>query len=322
MKLTVRRLTSDGRFETEAADTLAAVRQDEGGILWVDLAGVIAADLRRDLGHLGLPDLDVALVIDPATRFDILVHEDAVCFNVTAPAAWSEHPDDALVHVFVLDRALVTAHTGPLPQLSEALAALTRLDPRLPRTTFGLVASLLRIFYIADGNFFHRVRRQAAELEELLDSSIQSFSLARLVAIERAASRLSSTWLDNEVALQRLSGVAVKALTVDGHTSAIDVMSENARLFRQGVQELDNRLDKVHRHYESLMQAVTEKRLRFLTVVSSVFLPLTLIAGIYGMNFAQIPALHVKYGYEIVLGVMLALGLGAVLYFYRKGWFR
>ena len=70
------------------------------------------------------------------------------------------------------------------------------------------------------------------------------------------------------------------------------------------------------------MQAVTERRLRFLTVLSAVFLPLGLIAGIYGMNFANMPELQSKYGYELVLGLMVALGAAALLYFHRKGWFR
>ena len=67
---------------------------------------------------------------------------------------------------------------------------------------------------------------------------------------------------------------------------------------------------------------MTERRLRFLTVLSAVFLPLSLTAGIYGMNFANMPELQTSYGYEVILGLMVALGVAALLYFHRKGWFR
>lgn len=58
-----------------------------------------------------------------------------------------------------------------------------------------------------------------------------------------------------------------------------------------------------------------------LTVISSVFMPLTFIAGVYGMNFQYMPELKWKYGYFIVLGAMTVIGTGMLYLFYRMGWF-
>ena len=55
---------------------------------------------------------------------------------------------------------------------------------------------------------------------------------------------------------------------------------------------------------------------------SAVFLPLTLIAGIYGMNFQYMPALDEHYAYFLVLGLMLVIGAGMLGFFYLKGWFK
>ena len=51
-------------------------------------------------------------------------------------------------------------------------------------------------------------------------------------------------------------------------------------------------------------------------------MPLTFIAGIYGMNFENMPELTWEYGYFVVLGIMGILGVGMVLWFKKKGWFR
>jgi magnesium transporter len=51
-----------------------------------------------------------------------------------------------------------------------------------------------------------------------------------------------------------------------------------------------------------------------------IFLPPTLIAGIYGMNFHHLPELSWRYGYPMALGLMLASGLGPYLYFKKRGW--
>ena len=61
--------------------------------------------------------------------------------------------------------------------------------------------------------------------------------------------------------------------------------------------------------------------MKTLTILSIIFIPLTFLAGIYGMNFENIPELKYKYGYFILLGIMVVVTLGAVWYFKRKKWF-
>lgn len=58
-----------------------------------------------------------------------------------------------------------------------------------------------------------------------------------------------------------------------------------------------------------------------LTLISSVFIPLTLIVGIYGMNFKYFPELELKYGYPAVMIMILMIGMGMYLYMRRKKWF-
>lgn len=58
-----------------------------------------------------------------------------------------------------------------------------------------------------------------------------------------------------------------------------------------------------------------------LTVITTIFIPLTFIVGVYGMNFKYMPELEWKYGYFAVWGVMIGLAVVMFLWFKRKGWF-
>lgn len=58
-----------------------------------------------------------------------------------------------------------------------------------------------------------------------------------------------------------------------------------------------------------------------LTIFATIFMPLTFIVGIYGMNFTYMPELNWKYGYFIILGLMMIVIVGMVGYFKKKGWF-
>jgi magnesium transporter len=60
--------------------------------------------------------------------------------------------------------------------------------------------------------------------------------------------------------------------------------------------------------------------MKVLTIIATIFIPLTFIAGIYGMNFDNMPELHTENGYFIALGAMILLGLAMFGWFVRKGW--
>jgi magnesium transporter len=68
--------------------------------------------------------------------------------------------------------------------------------------------------------------------------------------------------------------------------------------------------------------------MKVLTIISTVFIPLTFIAGIYGMNFNtekspfNMPELNWYWGYVLCLAVMLIIGVSLLLIFWKRGWFR
>lgn len=73
--------------------------------------------------------------------------------------------------------------------------------------------------------------------------------------------------------------------------------------------------------YMSINSNRMNTNMMVLTVISTIFIPLTFISGVYGMNFDYMPELRWKYGYFATLGFMLAITVFMVLWFKRKGWF-
>ena len=74
--------------------------------------------------------------------------------------------------------------------------------------------------------------------------------------------------------------------------------------------------------YLSLNSHQTNNVMKVLTIITSIFAPLTFIAGIYGMNFEHMPELSWKYGYFIMLGLMGITGVSMLIWFMRRGWFK
>jgi len=72
--------------------------------------------------------------------------------------------------------------------------------------------------------------------------------------------------------------------------------------------------------YHMVISSKLNDIIKFLTIFSVIFIPLTFIAGIYGTNFDFLPELHFEYGYFIMLGVMVTISILMLFYFKRKKW--
>ncbi|WP_299107593.1 magnesium/cobalt transporter CorA [uncultured Winogradskyella sp.] len=90
-------------------------------------------------------------------------------------------------------------------------------------------------------------------------------------------------------------------------------VSENIDIYREMIWSL---MDMYMTTISNKMNEV----MKVLTIMSSIFIPLTFLAGIYGMNFEFIPELKYRYGYFVLLGVMFLMFLGLLYYFKRRKW--
>lgn len=98
---------------------------------------------------------------------------------------------------------------------------------------------------------------------------------------------------------------------IHDHLLKVSELVESSREMTQDIRD----------SYLSLNAHQTNKTMKVLTVISTIFMPLTFIAGVYGMNFSYMPELEVRYAYFAVLGFMTIVGVLMFMWFKQKGWF-
>lgn len=171
-------------------------------------------------------------------------------------------------------------------------------------------------------NYFLILEKVDGKLENLEEELIKSPTPKTLQKIQRTKREITllrkSIWPMREVIsnFRRIETPLIQDSTklyihdVYDHTiQAIDAI-ESFRDIAAGM--LDIYLSNISQRMNEIMKV--------LTVVSTIFVPLTFIASIYGMNFDHIPELHWHYGYYEVLGLMVIVTIGMLYYFKRKGW--
>ncbi len=144
-------------------------------------------------------------------------------------------------------------------------------------------------------------------LEELLDQKHALMALRRIISpLREILNRLSR---DDFPMIDRRTRIYYR--DIYDHLVRIQDLVESLRDLASGI--LDVYLNSTSMRLNEVMKA--------LTVVSTIFLPLSFVAGIYGMNFEYMPELSWRYGYLFVWLIFLSIFFGMLLWFRRRNWF-
>lgn len=98
-------------------------------------------------------------------------------------------------------------------------------------------------------------------------------------------------------------------------------MGELVELLFEHIELLRGQCDAITQAYAAGVGNRMNQVMKTLTILTSIFAPLTFIAGIYGMNFDNMPELHWRFGYGGALAVMLVIAAVQVIWLWRRGWF-
>jgi len=140
--------------------------------------------------------------------------------------------------------------------------------------------------------------------------------------------------MDLKRSVLRLRRISVKQMDVILRMSRgefPELIPEDMRPFYRDVHDHLTRVVDLAESYRDLISgsleaylSVVSNRLneimKVLTIFSAIMLPLTFIAGVYGMNFDNMPELHSRYGYFATLAIMIVVALGMLVFFWRRGW--
>ena len=182
----------------------------------------------------------------------------------------------------------------------------------------------------ADQQLFQILKLCIGSFKPLLDSIeyeidgverqifLRKLSRGEILRLHRCRSRLSVVkrlMLHTTLVIQTLSH-----LLPDGHESTVRDLKENAEAHFRIADELMEDAQNLLQLQLSLASQRTNEVMRFLTVVSLFFLPLTFIVGVYGMNFKFMPELESEWGYPAVWGLMIAVSAFIYIRVRRSGW--
>lgn len=325
--MTIAALSAAGETTTTHDDLIAA--RDAPGTTWVHITGVDMAEIARVVTAFDIHRLSIEDVLNgvrPKTEeFDsytfVLVRTAELRGDGTT---FTEEVRENPIGLFVGSNWLVSLTPTPVPPVEAVQTATERGRGR----TLGRGADFVayRIIDAVLGDYFdllNEVEHRIERIEEGLIETPKTEDLSDINELRRDILAVRRLLWPTQRALGTLAGGGAAQIheptekyyrDAYDHFAQLVALTETYRDLLIGSREL----------YLNALSASTNEVMRILTVVASIVLPLSLVAGIYGMNFTDgavaMPELGWPFAYPAVLVGMAAIALALVVYFRREGW--
>ncbi|MDQ0229513.1 magnesium/cobalt transporter CorA [Metabacillus malikii] len=224
------------------------------------------------------------------------------------------------VDIFVSDNYIVTFHKKPVRDMNN-LWHRVKQDLLLQESPLQIMYHI--IDHLVDDYFppVYRLEDLINQVEANTSDQTISELMEQIFDIRSQLNKLRRTIIPMRDLLYRIISSSRFNSFKEKHIYLHDIYDHLLKLVEMIDANRELSTD-IRDSYLSINSDRMNRVMMTLTVISSIFLPLTFIAGVYGMNFEYMPELSGKYSYFIILGVMFVIGIGMVLFFHRMGWFR
>ncbi|HEY5656327.1 MAG TPA: magnesium/cobalt transporter CorA [Myxococcota bacterium] len=309
-------------FEVEDAGDLRALTESPRGVLWIDVEGFGDREVLTQIGEvLGIHALAMAdvvhvpqrpkaelygarlLVVSQMARLgeagEVLLEQLSLVLGPGWVATFQERPGD----VFDPLRERIRSGITRVRQAGPDYLAYSLLDAVIDGY-FPVVEALGGVVDALEEEVVERA--SPATLARIHATRRTLLTLHRIQWRQRDA--LSAILRDEELPIAD----SVKPYFRDAYDHAFQILDaiETYRDMMVGLMDL---------HLSTSSNRINEV-MKTLTIVATIFIPLTFVAGVYGMNFDHMPELHWRWGYPAIWGLMGVLGASLLLWFRGRGW--
>ena len=319
--ITIFRYSESAGFEETHEPSALVELPSKGTYLWVDLQAPTPEEadvLTRVFGFHPLAVEDCwhepqqSKVDDYGNYIFMVVH--AVRYEVERDE-FKTHE----LNIFLGEPYLVTFHTYHSRSIDSAKENVRRHPPLMAR---GMDFVLHQIVDRVIDNYFPKLEIIESKIDELetdLIADVRPELLTRIFDLRRTVSHLKRIATQEREMLIQISRGDFPFIGEKAQVYFKDVYDHLFRIV-EGADTHRDTLNVMIQVYVSMVSNQLNHTMRVLTLIATVMLPLTVITGIYGMNFDFMPELHWKLGYPLILLVMLVVSVLMITYFRRRNW--
>ena len=315
----------DGCVDLDAPlDTLPRLLSDRENQIWVDMMGESTSDFEQTLAgvfHFHPLAIEDALQDTHVPKLDDYGSYLYLVFHAVALGDEPMDIDSQEVDVFLGANYLVTIHEHSRRSIDRAWDAGHHVEIGLAR---GPAMLLYELLDSQIDNFIPLIDAFEEQLEKLGDDIFRSGEserelLNRLLTAKSSALRLQRILAPQRELLGRLSTGEYRVVPANVRMYYRDVYDHLARLANLADSMRDLSSSTIETHLALVNNRMNEV-MKVLTMVSTIFIPLSFLAGVYGMNFEFMPELGIWWFYPLMWAVFISIAVTMLIIFRKRKW--
>jgi magnesium transporter len=302
--------------------TSARLTEIEGALHWIDLEAPTQeeAAILKDAFHFHPLAIEDCLEDVHHPKLD---EYDGYLFAIVHGIRFDAPTDEFVTReldIFLSPTYLVTHHKGPMRSITAAREQCGKgVQAALPRGTGFLLHAILDQMFEHYFPSLDSIEDQIQLLQVECFDNPTTVTLERVFALRRDVMMLRRICLPQREIVHRLARGDYPGITDKAAIYFRDIYDNLYRIVDAAMQYQDLVQGTMDAYLSSVNNRLNETMKR-LTVISALLMPLTVITGIYGMNFEFMPELHWRYGYLAVLATMATMSAALIYWFKKKRW--
>lgn len=301
-----------------APEEVPAACQDDNARLWLDLQDPGPGDVETWLDKLAVTGLARQLCLEARDRPGFYPLKTEIFMAIPVLAGIEPPLSVDNIGFFCRKHFLLTVHHKPILDPKEIDDAEDWLQAR----TIASLVSAIMIHLSLEGLQRNSVLRGAVvSLEEKMDREPDAAEAEDILDVRAELLMHETVSADQLPSIRALSVVDKPFFKLEDTQEYINCALANAQTIDRALDRLAERVRSLRSGFEMNAQDKTNRRLNMLTILSAIFMPITLLAGIWGMNFEVMPELKYAFAYPLALGFMTLVGWGMYFLFRRRGFF-
>ena len=295
------------------------------GNIWINIDGINDVNLIKKIGKIfNIDSLSLEDIANPEQRVkiddrDSYIH---IILKMLQMETITKDVQYEQVSLIIKDNILITFQETPYDMFDSIRNRLENPRTKLASKDVSYLAYIL-IDTIVD-NYLLVLDEVETEIDDIENKVIESADredLENILALKQNIAILKKFISPIRELISKLQARSMLNYFHEDMKYYLGDLNDHGIIVFDTVDMLNSRATELIQLYHSMISNTMNEVMKILAIISTIFMPLSFIVGLYGMNFENMPELKWQYGYFMTLGLMAGLVILMIIYFKKKKWF-
>lgn len=288
---------------------------------WININGIHNVDLIKKIGlEFNIDSLILEDLLNSSQRPKLEIRNNFIFITLKAFYFFKEAKIDEQISFILFGNSLLSfkeISSNIFESVVDRLENTPKLrEKSLGYLTYSLIDCIVDNYYPILDNLGEKITR----IEDKIITNPEKEDFYKILSLKKELTKMKKSLLPLREIISKLKDADTREHLGEDIEIYLKDLQDHITLVCENVETLVSNGNELLQLYHSTISTKLNEVMKVLTLISTIFIPITFLTGLYGMNFSYIPELSWHYGYFALLGIMVLICIFTIFYFKKKKW--